>query len=89
MTLGWAQYFLQAMPQTIQHAQLYTYPMLLIASQNDAIASAPATEDFSKKYGSQIDFKMFEKQYHAILEDDGKEEVFAYIDNWISQREAQ
>ncbi|MEC7986260.1 MAG: alpha/beta hydrolase [Myxococcota bacterium] len=88
MTLGWARQFLRAMPAVMRHAQLYTYPMLLIGSQNDSIAAAPATQEFAKKYGSQIDFKVFERHYHAILEDDEKEDVFHTIATWISNRES-
>lgn len=70
----------------MDHATEWTLPLLLMHGSADRISSCKASEEFAQKAGDCVTFKEWEGYYHEIHNDIGKEDVIAYMIDWLNSK---
>lgn len=60
-------------------------PVLLMHGTGDRITSWQASQELAEKAGDQVHLKLWDEQYHELHNDQHKEEVFTYIEEWLSR----
>ena len=71
----------------MEHAGELPIPSLLMHGAADPITSAQASRDFAARAGERCTLKIWEGLYHEIHNEPEKEEVFAYLLEWVKSRE--
>ena len=71
--------------QLIGKADKIQVPLLLMHGSDDKITSHKASQEFASQENNLISCKIWDGLYHEIHNELQKDEVFAYIMNWISQ----
>ena len=69
----------------LQNRHRFNLPLLMMHGTHDNIASWRASAEFSRYTSRNTCFKPWEGGYHELHNDFDKENVFAYIGNWIDQ----
>lgn len=68
----------------LEHTADWTLPLLLMHGSEDRISSCQASEEFAQKAGDIVTFKQWDGFYHEIHNDFGKEEVKAFMIDWLN-----
>ena len=68
----------------LEHTADWTLPLLLMHGSEDRISSCQASEEFAQKAGDIVTFKQWDGFYHEIHNDFGKEEVIAFMIDWLN-----
>jgi alpha-beta hydrolase superfamily lysophospholipase len=68
----------------LEHAADWALPLLLMHGSEDRISSCPASEEFAQIAGDIVTFKKWDGFYHEIHNDFGKEEVIAFMLDWLN-----
>ena len=69
----------------LEHAAEFPLPLLLMHGGADPIISAQACQEFANKAGDKVTFKLWDGLYHEIHNEPEKEQVFAYMLNWLKK----
>jgi alpha-beta hydrolase superfamily lysophospholipase len=69
----------------LEHAAEFPLPMLMMHGGNDLIISAQASQEFAKKAGDKVTFKLWDGLYHEIHNEPQQEQVFAYMLDWLDR----
>ncbi len=67
----------------LKHAADFPCPLLLMHGDADRITSAEATREFAERMGESCTSKVWNGFYHELQNEPGKQEVFAYMLNWL------
>ncbi len=67
------------------HAQDFSFPMLLMHGTEDRITSPEASRKFAEKAGSQVELVLWEGYYHETHNDFGKEKVIEKMISWVDK----
>ena len=59
-------------------------PLLLMHGSSDKITSSHATSEFAKFTSPNTTYKLWNGDYHELHHENEKNEIFAYIMNWIN-----
>jgi acylglycerol lipase len=86
VTARFAMDFLQAGLWALEHAAEFTLPLLLMHGSADRITSVQASREFAAKAGDRCTLKIWDGFYHEIHNEPEKEQVFAYLLEWLKSR---
>ncbi len=74
-------------PWVVEHADLFSVPILLMQGSADHIVSPPATREFAGGVPKQwITYREWEGLFHELHNEPQKETVIQTMINWIDQR---
>ena len=76
----------EATQWALDHAAVFSLPLLVFHGSEDTITSHQASEDFVAKIEKNATFKLWEGYYHECHNDKGKTDVLNYINAWIEQQ---
>jgi alpha-beta hydrolase superfamily lysophospholipase len=76
---------MSAAGQSLEHAAELTVPLLLMHGSDDMICSPEGSREFAART-SMAELKIWEGGYHELHNEPFKNDVFAYIMNWINLR---
>ena len=77
---------LEAGQWVLEHAQQFPpLPLLLMHGDADRLTSFSASQLFAEKLNDRCTFKQWNGFYHELHNEPQKEEVFAFMLNWIKQ----
>ena len=68
----------------LAHAAELPLPLLLMHGGADRIVSLDASREFSTKAGERCTLKVWDGLYHEIHNEPEKEQVFAYLLEWLN-----
>jgi acylglycerol lipase len=83
LTARFGMDFLQAGLWALEHAAEFPLPLLLMHGGADRITSAQASREFAAKAGDRCTLKIWDGFYHEIHNEPEKEQVFAYLLEWL------
>ena len=69
----------------LEHATEWQQPLLLMHGTTDRLSSAPASQEFSKTAGENVDLVLWEENYHELHNDLEKEKVLQTMVEWLHQ----
>ena len=69
----------------LEHAAEFPLPLLLMHGSADPLTSAKASQEFASKAGDKVTLKVWDGLYHEIHNEPEKEQVFAYMLNWLGR----
>lgn len=72
-------------PYAIWHAHELSTKTLAMHGTADRLTSSKGTEEFANKNPQQVELKLWYGFYHEIHNEPEKQQVFQYIDNWLSK----
>lgn len=61
--------------------------VLLMHGGDDKLTSADASRRFAEKAGKKVELKIWEEMYHELHNEKIKDDVFAYIIDWLNKKE--
>jgi acylglycerol lipase len=68
----------------LAHAEELPLPLLLMHGGADRIVSLDASREFADKAGNRCTLKIWDGLYHEIHNEPEKEQVFAYLLEWLN-----
>jgi len=86
VTARFAMDFLQAGLWALEHAAEFPLPLLLMHGGADRITSAQASREFAAQAGDLCTLKIWDGLYHEIHNEPEKEQVFAYLLEWLKSK---
>jgi alpha-beta hydrolase superfamily lysophospholipase len=69
----------------LDHAAEFPLPLLLMHGGADPITSAKASQEFARKAGDKVTFKIWDGMYHEIHNELEQAQVFAYMLDWLDK----
>ena len=69
----------------LEHAAEFPLPLLLMHGAADPITSAQASQEFAQKAGDKVTLKIWDGLYHEIHNEPEKDQVFAYMLDWLGK----
>lgn len=85
VTLGWASQMLSEHSYARLHAKELEIPVLLMHGTADQLTSSEGSQSFAINSGDLCTLKLWEGLYHEIHNEPEKEQVFAYLIDWLDQ----
>jgi alpha-beta hydrolase superfamily lysophospholipase len=89
-TLRMAKTTLQSIPWVFEHACEFDVPLLLMHGTGDRLVYPEGSREFAGQVGGQIGcdctLKLWEGLYHEIHNEPEKEEVFAFLLEWLGSK---
>jgi len=70
----------------LDHANEFALPLLIVHGGSDRITSAEASRQFANRVPGNCTYKLWPGLYHEIHNEPEKNEVFAFIINWLNDR---
>jgi len=70
----------------MEHAAEFPLPLLLMHGAADRITSAQASREFAAKAGDRCTLKIWDGLYHEIHNEPEKEQVFAFLLEWLKRK---
>jgi acylglycerol lipase len=86
LTARFGMDFLQAGLWALEHAAEFPLPLLLMHGGADRITSAQASREFAAKASDRCTLKIWDGFYHEIHNEPEKEQVFAYLLEWLTSK---
>jgi alpha-beta hydrolase superfamily lysophospholipase len=83
VTVGWGKSVLETIAWTDQHGAEWTLPVLFMHGEQDQLAFADGSREFAGKIKGDCTLKIWPGMYHEVHNEPEKEEVFAYLLNWL------
>ena len=77
--------FLEAGEWSLENAEKYDTPLLLMHGSGDQITSHKATESFYKKAHDVASIKIWEGCYHELHHEFEREQVFQHVIDWLNK----
>lgn len=77
---------LSAIEWAYQHAHEFSVPLLLMHGTDDQIAYAKGSQEFASKVRGDCTVKLWDGMAHETHNEPGKEQVLAYLLDWIKQK---
>ncbi len=84
ISVGLFQSMISAAEYSLSHATDLKIPVLLLHGSDDLITSPQGSRDFASKT-NMAELKVWDGGYHELHNEIFKDEVFAYIINWIEK----
>ena len=69
----------------LEHAVEWQQPLLLMHGTADRICSTPASQEFARAAGDNVDLVLWEDNYHELHNDIEKEKVINEMIHWLDQ----
>jgi alpha-beta hydrolase superfamily lysophospholipase len=76
----------QAIEWAFAHAAEFSLPLLLVHGTADPIAFARGSQEFAARVPKDCTLKLWEGLYHETHNEPEKEQVFAYLLEWLEAR---
>ena len=83
ISVGLFSSVVSAADYSMEHAADLKIPTLLLHGSADLITSPDASREFAAK-SAIVEFRIWEGGYHELHNESFKDDVFAYISNWIN-----
>jgi alpha-beta hydrolase superfamily lysophospholipase len=84
VTVGWGKSALETIAWTDQHAGDWTLPVLFMHGEDDQLGFAEGSLEFASKIAGDCTLKIWPGLYHEVHNEPEKEQVFAYLLNWLN-----
>jgi alpha-beta hydrolase superfamily lysophospholipase len=84
VTVGWGKSALETIAWTDQHAGDWTLPVLFMHGEDDQLGFAEGSREFASKIAGDCTLKIWPGLYHEVHNEPEKEQVFAYLINWLN-----
>jgi alpha-beta hydrolase superfamily lysophospholipase len=85
ISFGMAKNLLDAIPWTFDHAGEFGIPLLLMHGTADRIAFDRGSKEFAAKVKDDCTLKLWDGFYHEIHNEPEKEQVFAFLLDWLEK----
>lgn len=85
-TPGLAVNLLKSIEWAYQHAHEFPVPLLIMHGTQDQIAYARGSQEFASKVQGDCTLKLWDGMAHETHNEPGKEEVLAYLLDWINTK---
>jgi alpha-beta hydrolase superfamily lysophospholipase len=86
MTLGFGKLMLPVLPWTFEHAHEFSLPLLIMHGTADEIGYARGSEEFASYVKEDCTLKLWDGLYHEIHNEPEREEVFAFMIEWMDAK---
>jgi alpha-beta hydrolase superfamily lysophospholipase len=83
VTVGWGKSALETIAWTDQRAGEWTLPVLFMHGEEDQLGYAEGNRKFASKIAGDCNLKIWLGLYHEVHNEPEKEQVFAYLLNWL------
>ena len=83
VTLAFGKHILDAINWLWAHADQFSYPLLLMHGTADEMAYPSGSREFAAKVPNNCTLKLWEGLYHELHNEPEKEQVFAYLIDWL------
>jgi alpha-beta hydrolase superfamily lysophospholipase len=84
-TLGMARNLMQAIPWAFEHACDFEVPLLLMHGTGDQIAFDKGSQEFASLTSCDCTLMLWDGLYHEIHNEPEKEQVFAFLLEWMEK----
>lgn len=84
--VGLGKSLLDAIDYAFEHAAEFSLPLLLMHGTEDRIAYPRGSQEFAAQVQGDCTFKLWEGMSHELHNEPEKDEVFAFMLNWLSRR---
>ena len=85
ISLGWANQNMAAVDWVFAHASEIDVPLLLVHGTEDRLAYPHGSQQFAELVGPACTLQLWEGGYHELLNEPDKDQVLAYILDWIDE----
>ncbi len=85
ISFGMAKNLMDAIQWTFDHAGEFNIPLLLMHGTADRIAFDRGSKEFAAKVKSDCTLKLWDGFYHETHNEPGKEQVFAFLLDWLGK----
>ncbi len=82
-TVGWGKSTLEAIAWSDQHVGEWTLPVLFMHGEQDQLGYADGSREFASKIKGDCTLKIWPGMYHEVHNEPEKEQVFAYLLDWL------
>lgn len=86
--VGLGKSLLQAIDYAFEHAPEFSLPLLLMHGTEDNIAYARGSQEFAARVQGDCTLRLWEGMAHELHNEPEKEEVFAFLLDWLARRTA-
>jgi acylglycerol lipase len=83
-TVGWGKSTLEAIAWSDQHVSEWTLPVLFMHGEKDRLAFVEGSQEFAGKIKGDCTLKIWPDLYHEVHNEPEKDQVFAYLLNWLN-----
>jgi alpha-beta hydrolase superfamily lysophospholipase len=83
VTVGWGKSALETIAWSDQHVSEWTLPVLFMHGEQDQLGYADGSREFAGKIKGDCTLKIWTGLFHEVHNEPEKEEVFAYLLNWL------
>ena len=84
-SLGWGKATLASIAWTTDHASDWTLPVLLMHGELDQLGFAQGSRDFANNITGDCTLKIWPGLFHEIHNEPEKDQVFAFLRDWLDQ----
>jgi alpha-beta hydrolase superfamily lysophospholipase len=86
LSVRWFNEWLRCVEQlTLRSSQEIPSPVLILHGEKDRLTSPLASEQFARKLGQNITFKLWPDALHELHNEPDQNEVFEFIFNWLKK----
>lgn len=86
ISFGMAKSSIEAIAWAFEHASEFAVPLLLMHGTDDGIAYARGSREFADNVPGDCTLKLWEGLYHEIHNEPEKEEVLAFLLDWLEKQ---
>ena len=86
MSLGFGKIMLNVIQWTLEHADEFSLPLLLMHGKADSIAYPSSSIEFASKLNKKCKLVLWEGAYHELHNEPEKAEVFKTMTGWINEQ---
>lgn len=83
MSLGFGKVMLSVNQWTLEHANEFSLPLLLMHGKSDSIAFPSSSIEFAASLNDKCKLVLWDDAYHELHNENIKDEVFKTMSNWI------
>jgi len=83
MSLGFGKVMLNVNHWTLEHANEFSLPLLLMHGKSDSIAYPSSSIEFAASLNDKCKLVLWDDAYHELHNENIKDEVFETMTNWI------
>jgi acylglycerol lipase len=84
ITLAFGKHMLAAFDWLWEHANQFSYPLLLMHGTADQLAYPSGSQAFAEKVSDNCTLKLWEGLSHELHNEPEKEQVFTYLVDWLN-----
>lgn len=84
-TVGWGKSSLEEIAWADQHVGEWMLPVLFMHGEKDQLAYPEGSKEFASKIKGDCTLKIWPGLFHEVHNEPEKEQVFAYVLNWLDE----